>query len=113
MEPHPRNIQPYQDANGNYPFENWLTRLRDRTARVKIQARLDRLSLGNFGDSRFVGDGVYELRINYGAGYRIYFGQVGSRVILLLCAGDKGSQERDIQLAKFYWRDYAKRKGTG
>ena len=70
MEPHPRNIQPYQDANGNYPFENWLTRLRDRTARVKIQARLDRLSLGNFGDSKFVGDGVYELRINYGAGYR-------------------------------------------
>ena len=113
MESQPREILPYQAANGNYPFEDWLFRLRDRTARAKIQTRLGRLLLGNFGDSKFVGEGVYELRIDYGAGYRRYFGQVGSRVILLLCAGDKGSQERDIQLAKSYWRDYAKRKGTG
>ncbi|NKB17665.1 MAG: type II toxin-antitoxin system RelE/ParE family toxin, partial [Pseudanabaena sp. CRU_2_10] len=110
MEPEPREIQSYQDANGNYPFEDWLVRLRDRTARVKIQARLGRLALGNFGDSKFVGDGVYELRINYGGGYRIYFGQVGARVILLLCGGDKSSQEQDIQTAKSYWRAYAKRK---
>jgi putative addiction module killer protein len=81
----------------------------DRTARVKIQTRLGRLLLGNFGDSKFVGEGVYELRIDYGGGYRIYFGQVGSRVILLLCGGEKSSQERDIQTAKSYWRDYAKR----
>jgi putative addiction module killer protein len=113
MEPQPREILPYQDANGNYPFEDWLVRLRDRNARAKIQTRLGRLSLGNFGDSKFVGEGVYELRIDYGGGYRIYFGQVGSRVILLLCGGDKSSQERDIQTAKSYWRDYAKRKGTG
>ena len=110
MEPEPREIQSYQDANGNYPFEDWLVRLRDRTARVKIQARLGRLALGNFGDSKFVGDGVYELRINYGGGYRIYFGQVGTRVILLLCGGDKSSQEQDIQTAKSYWRAYAKLK---
>ncbi len=88
MESQPREILPYPDANGNYPFEDWLARLRDRTARVKIQTRLGRLSLGNFG-------------------------QVGSRVILLLCGGDKSSQERDIQTAKSYWRDYAKRQGQG
>ncbi|CAN1209913.1 Addiction module killer protein [Tumidithrix helvetica PCC 7403] len=113
MESQPRKVELYQDANGNYPFDEWLEGLRDRTARVKVQARLARLSLGNFGDSKFVGEGVYELRINYGGGYRIYFGQVGARVILLLCGGDKSSQDRDIQTAKSYWRDYAKRKGTG
>jgi len=110
MEPKPKEIQLYQDANGNYPFDDWLDCLRDRTARVKIQARLARLSLGNFGDSKFIGDGVYELRINYGGGYRIYFGQVGSSIILLLCGGDKSSQARDIQTAKVYWRNYAKRQ---
>ena len=113
MESQPREILPYQAANGNYPFEDWLFRLRDRTARAKIQTRLGRLLMGNFGDSKFVGEGVYELRIDYGAGYLIYFGQVGSRVILLLCGGDKSSQERDIQTAKSYWRDYAKRQGQG
>jgi putative addiction module killer protein len=113
MEPQPREILPYQDAKGNYPFEDWLFRLRDRTARARIQTKLGRLSLGNFGDSKFVGEGVYELRIDYGGGYRIYFGQVGARVILLLCGGDKSSQERDIQTAKSYWRDYANRQGQG
>jgi putative addiction module killer protein len=111
MEPLPRDVQPYQDAKGGYPFEDWLAKLRDRSARGKIQIRLARLSLGNFVDSKFVGDGVYELRIDYGGGYRIYFGQVGTRVILLLCGGDKSSQNRDIQTAKSYWRDYAKLTG--
>jgi putative addiction module killer protein len=73
MEPQPREILPYQDTNGNYPFEDWLTRLRDRNARANVQTRLERLSLGNLGDSKFVGEGVYELRIDYGGGYRIYF----------------------------------------
>jgi putative addiction module killer protein len=62
--------------------------------------------LGNFGDVRSVGDGVQELRIHFGPGYRVYFGRVGDAVIILLCGGDKGSQDRDIERAQEYWRDH-------
>ncbi len=62
--------------------------------------------LGNFGDSKRVGDGIFELRIHTGAGYRIYYGREGDRVVILLCGGDKGTQKRDIQRAEEYWRDY-------
>jgi putative addiction module killer protein len=67
---------------------------------------LKKLLLGNFGNCRFVGEGVYELKIDYGGGYRIYFGQVGIKIILLLCGGDKSTQDQDIQQAKKYWKDY-------
>lgn len=112
MEPQPRDIEIYQDQNGELSFENWLNQLRDARARLKIKARLARVALGNIGDCNFIDEGVFELRIDYGAGYRIYFGQVGAKVILLLCGGDKSSQDRDIKTAKAYWRDYAKRKST-
>lgn len=62
--------------------------------------------LGNLGDYRSVGDGVFELRIKYGSGYRIYFGQIGLTIVLLLCGGDKSTQEKDIRLAKEYWGNY-------
>jgi len=71
--------------------------------------RLDRLKLGNFGDSKALQEGVCELRIHYGSGIRIYYGKVGNRVVLLLCGGDKGSQKRDIAKAKEYWKDYQSR----
>ena len=71
-----------------------------------IQARLNRVRLGNFGDARALGGGVEELRIDYGPGYRIYFGRDGQTVVVLLCAGDKQSQRHDIETAKAYWRDY-------
>lgn len=71
-----------------------------------IQARLNRIRLGNFGDARALGGGVEELRIAYGSGYRIYFGRDGQTVVVLLCAGDKRSQQHDIETAKAYWRDY-------
>ena len=80
-------------------FTDWLTGLRDARARVRIQVRLDRLALGNAGDVRPVGNGVSELRIDYGPGYRVYFTRVGDIVLLLLCGGDKRTQDADIKRA--------------
>ena len=81
-------------------FDRWLSALRDRRAVARIAARLDRLAGGNPGDAQPVGDGVSELRINYGPGYRVYFIQRGPVLIILLCGGDKSSQDRDIKQAK-------------
>lgn len=108
----PKDIQRYVLPNEGIPFDKWFDGLRDRKARFKITARLERLELGNMGDCRSVGEGVYELRIPYGPGYRIYFGQVGTTIVLLLCGGDKSSQVKDIRQAKDYWKDYAKRSNT-
>jgi len=70
-----------------------------------------RLELGNFSNVKGVGAGVFEYRIDFGPGYRVYFGQVGTQLVLLLCGGDKGSQKRDIKTAKEYWADYRRRYG--
>ena len=80
-------------------FSKWLVKLRDLRARAKIQARIDRLESGNAGDVKPVGEGVSEMRIDYGPGYRIYFIRKGTELIILLAGGDKGSQSRDIQRA--------------
>ena len=108
MEVQPREIQHYTTPDGRIPFTEWLNSLRDRRARVRIQFRLRRVSSGNLGDYRSVGEGVYELRIDYGPGYRVYFGQVGTTIVLLLCGGDKSTQAADIRKAKEYWTDYEK-----
>ncbi|WP_119309744.1 type II toxin-antitoxin system RelE/ParE family toxin [Cohaesibacter haloalkalitolerans] len=89
-------------------FEKWLSRLKDTRARAKIFARLRNVSLGNFGDVEPVGQGVSELRIHEGKGYRVYFVQKGDVLVILLCGGDKKSQQRDINEAKRLaeqWRD--------
>ncbi|MGO1592314.1 MAG: type II toxin-antitoxin system RelE/ParE family toxin [Ancrocorticia sp.] len=80
-------------------FDRWLRRLRDRRAVGRVMARIDRLAAGNPGDVRAVGAGVSELRIDYGPGYRVYYLQRGSQLIVLLCGGDKSSQPRDIENA--------------
>jgi putative addiction module killer protein len=80
-------------------FAAWFRRLRDRRARARIQVRIDRLSLGNPGDSRPVGERVSELRIDYGPGYRVYFARRGDKLIVLLAGGDKSTQARDISTA--------------
>lgn len=80
-------------------FDTWLRGLKNREARFRILARIDRLAIGNPGDVKPVGSGVSELRIDCGAGYRVYFAQRGSVIILLLCGGDKSSQKRDIEKA--------------
>ena len=81
-------------------FANWLRKLRDEQARARIQIRIRRLSLGNFGDVKPVGEGVSELRIDYGPGYRVYFHQIGNLLVLLLVGGTKKTQEADIIKAK-------------
>jgi putative addiction module killer protein len=86
-------------------FSAWLSELKDRRAQVKVLARVRRLAFGNFGDLRSVGEGVSEMRIHYGPGYRVYFAQRGMTVVILLCGGDKSTQERDIRTAKAMARD--------
>ncbi len=81
-------------------FEEWLTGLKDQRGKAKIVARIDRLAFGNPGDVAPVGEGVSELRIHFGPGYRVYFARRGKSVVVLLCGGDKSSQERDIAEAK-------------
>jgi putative addiction module killer protein len=81
-------------------FSSWLRDLRDVRARAKVLARIDRLGLGNPGDVAPVGDGVSEMRIHYGPGYRVYYVQRGEKIVVLLCGGDKSSQNSDIRVAK-------------
>ena len=81
-------------------FSKWIAGLKDRTAFARINVRLIRAAEGNLGETRSVGEGVHEMKINYGPGYRVYFINRGSEVIVLLCGGDKGSQDRDIKRAK-------------
>ena len=81
-------------------FDAWLRGLRDRRAAVRVQARVDRLAAGNPGDAKPVGEGVSELRIDYGPGYRVYFMRRGQLIVVLLCGGDKSTQETDIPRAK-------------
>ena len=106
VEPGRKELRVYEDARGVRPLETWLLGLKDVRGRAVIRTRIARFSLGNSGDSKTVGDGVYEARIDCGPGYRIYYAQEGKVVVVLLCGGDKGSQRRDIELAKRYLADY-------
>jgi putative addiction module killer protein len=99
----------YQTSAGVRPFVDWLQGLNDRQARTRIQARLARVAVGNLGDVEPVGQGVMELRIDWGPGYRVYFAWVGQLIVLLLCGGDKRTQQRDIDRAKGYFEDYKAR----
>lgn len=110
MQSTPREIRLYVTGDGSCPFEAWLTGLRDRQARARIKKRLDRVELGNLGDTKPLGEGVSELRVDYGPGYRIYFAQVGTAIVVLLCGGDKSSQRQDILKAKQYWIDFQQRQ---
>lgn len=86
-------------------FSKWLSKLRDDRARWRIQSRIDRAELGNTGDVKAVGEGVMEMRIQYGPGYRIYFVQRGRELIILLAGGDKNTQRTDIETAQQLARD--------
>ncbi len=102
-------VREYQTAEGKTPLTEWLDGLRDGATRARIVARLDRLKAGLLGDWKSVGSGVCELRVDHGPGYRVYYGQEGQTLILLLCGGDKSTQAKDIETAYAYWKDYKAR----
>lgn len=100
-------ISIYSTSTGKEPFSKWEDGL-DKMMQAIVKNRLDRIRLGNFGDAKMIkdGGGIWELRIDIGPGYRIYFGKKGTTIVILLNGGDKKSQERDIEKAKRYWLDY-------
>ena len=106
MEIQEKFVRYYLTKTGKCPFEKWLEDLKDVQARAIIRIRIRRCELGNFGQCRWVGDGVHELKINFGPGYRVYFGKEGSSLVILLCGGNKSTQDKDIKIAHAYWADY-------
>ena len=103
-------LREYLSENGQSPFDNWLIGLRDIKARARIDTRLNRASLGNLGDYASIGGGVFELRIFYGPGYRVYYSLERENVMMLLFGGTKDTQRRDIKVAKTNLKDYRKRE---
>lgn len=106
----PRTILEYITSEGRNHFAEWFANLRDMRAKARILARFARIREGNPGDCKPVGDGVVELRVDFGPGYRVYFAQEGEVIIILLCGGDKSTQARDIDLARSLWADYRREK---
>ena len=102
----PREIVEFIAQNGRIPFRYWLERLKDQKAAAIIDARLTRVRMGNLGNSKSVGQGVKELKINFGPGYRVYFGEDSGKLVVLLLGGDKKTQPADIKLAQQYWAEY-------
>ncbi len=104
------DLRRYVTDGGKDVFGDWLRKLKDRRARARIETRLTRVGLGNFGDCKAVGSGVWELRFDFGPGYRVYYARDGKTVVLLLCGGDKRTQARDIDRAVEFWTDYQQRE---
>ncbi len=99
----------YRTVEGRFPYRDWVESIADMKARAAVLARVDRLAFGAFGDWKIAGDGVFELRVHLGPGYRVYFGRKGKAVVILLCGGDKRSQKSDIKQARKFWKDYEAR----
>ena len=102
----------YVTETGKNLYQTWLGRLKDKTAKAAITRRIIRIELGDLGDHKRIGDGVSELRIDVGPGYRVYYGTVEKTIVVLLIAGTKGTQERDILRAKTYWQNFQERYGN-
>ena len=99
----------YVTEEGAAVVSEWLAGIGDERARAKIVVRFSRLAAGNFGDCKPLQDGVWELRIDWGPGYRVYYARAGRTCVLLLCGGDKRKQSADIARAVAYWNDYRRR----
>ena len=100
-------IEKYLTRSGKCPFDNWFNNLETKSQAI-IDARITRLRVGNFGNYKSLGEGVFELKFKYSSGFRVYFGKDGDQLVILLIGGDKKSQSRDIDKAKGYWKDYKK-----
>ena len=103
-------ILEYQTPSEKRPYVEWIRELKDRQAAAIIRTRINRVRLGQFGSHRNVGDKVWELKISFGPGYRVYYLMDGENMVILLCGGDKSTQSRDIEKAKEYAADYWRRK---
>ncbi len=107
MEARAREVRNYIAPNGRNPFEQWLGQIRDKRTQLTIATRIERLQQGNPGDFKSLKGNLYELRIHYGPGYRVYFGVVSSEdTVILLCGGTKRTQKRDIEKAQNYWNEF-------
>ena len=104
-------LRHYITQDGRDLYLNWLLKLRDIKARIAVDRRVNRIELGNFGDHKFCRDGVWELRVDVGAGYRVYYAIADQKIVLLLCGGDKRTQDGDISAACKYWQDWQRRDG--
>ena len=105
LKPGPYEVSIFQDRSGKIPYLEWLTALNWKT-QERILARVARMKQGQFGDCKAIGRGLYELRLFFGPGYRVYFGDHRGKIILILTGGDKSSQNRDIKKSKAYWTIY-------
>lgn len=104
------SVEYFADAAGTVIVDEWLDHLVDKQAAARITTRIERLKRGAFGDCKPLQDGVWELRVDYGPGYRVYYSVVGKKLVLLLCGGDKRRQGADIERAIYYLNDYRRRK---
>ena len=105
-------VRHYVDHAGVDLFSEWLKKLRDPVAKVQVLKRVNRMGQGNFGDIEFCGEGVWEMRIDVGPGYRVYYARAALKVMLVLCGGDKRKQDADIENAKEYWKDWQYRSDS-
>jgi len=105
VEANPRTVESYIAPNDAIPFDDWMAELKDHKGKTQIERRINRVRLGLIGHCRDVGDGVTELKIDFGPGYRVYCVDDG-KTVLLLCGGTKRTQDADIAKAKYYWREY-------
>ena len=99
-------VSDYLTDDGHDPFKEWLANLADRQARARVVVRIQRMTAGNFGDCKPIADGVWELRIDHGQGYRVYYARAGAKLILILIGGDKRKQQAEIETALEYWKNW-------
>jgi putative addiction module killer protein len=106
----PFEVFRYRSCDGSEPVSEWLAALPDKAVQARLRMRLNRIAAGSLGDHASVGDGVFELREHFGAGFRIYFGMHGRAIIILLCAGSERTQATDIRIAREFWNDWKRRQ---
>ena len=102
-------LRNYITQSGKVPFLDWLNGIKDSVTRHRIRRRLDRVELGHYGVYKALGDGICELKLDFGPGYRIYFAEHDEIIVILLCGGNKSSQVKDINTAKMYWQELLER----